>query len=73
MFSFLTSDSNVVIAADRKSIKTICFIKVAEDECVSENAELHDYGHSIAEGVAYIKGCFLKKVRFSNWSNFQDI
>ena len=62
MFSFLTSDSNVVIAADRKSIETICFIKDVEAECVSENVELGDYGHSITEEVACIKGCFLKKV-----------
>ena len=36
--SFLTSGSIVAIAADRKSIETICFIKVTEAECISENA-----------------------------------
>ena len=32
---------------------------------VSENAELDDYGHSIAKGVPYMKGCFLDKVTHS--------
>ena len=48
-------DKNVVsflaIAADRKSIEMIWFIKVIKAECVSENAELDDYGHSIAKRV----------------------
>ena len=54
--SFLTRGSIVAIAADRKSIKTIWFIKVIEAECVCENAEVDDYGQSIAKGVAYMKG-----------------
>ena len=60
--NFLTSGSIVAIAADGKSIKTIWFIKVIEAECLSKNAELEDYGHSIAKGVAYMGDCFLGKV-----------
>ena len=63
--SFLTSGSIVAVAADRKPPETIWFIKVIEAECVSENAELDDYGHSIAKGVPYMKGCFLDKVTHS--------
>ena len=71
--SFLRSGSVVAIAADRKSIETIWFIKVIEAECVSENVEHGYYGHSIAKGVAYIKGCYLKRsqilqmVKFSRY------
>ena len=49
--SFLASGSIVAIAADRKSIEMIWFIKVIKAECVSENAELDDYGHSTAKRV----------------------
>ena len=58
--SVLTSDSIVAIAASRRS--TIQFIKVCEAECVSKIAELDDYEHSIAKGVAYMKGFFIEKV-----------
>ena len=63
--SFLTSGSIIAIAADRKSIETIWFIKVIEAECVSENAEIVDYGHSIAKGIAYMKDSSLEKVKDS--------
>ena len=33
-----------------------------EAECISENVELDDYVPSIPVWVAYMKGCFLKKV-----------
>ena len=59
--SFLMSGSIVVIAADRKSIETICFIKVIEAEFISENAKLDNYGYSITNQVAYMEGWFLKK------------
>ena len=55
--SFLTSGSIVGIAENRKSI--VWFTRVIEAECVSENAELDDYRHSIAKGIAYMKCCFL--------------
>ena len=40
--SFFTNSFIVAVAADRKSIETIWFIKVIEAECVSENVELDD-------------------------------
>ena len=60
--SFLISGSIVVTAASRKLIEAICFIKVMEAECISENAELDDYVPSIPVWVAYMKRSFLKKV-----------
>ena len=63
--SFLKNSFIVAMAADRKAIETIWFIKVIEAEYISENAELDDYGHSVAKGVANIKGCFLEKVTYS--------
>ena len=58
--SVLTTGSIAAIAAGRRS--TIQLIKVCEAECVSKIAELDDYEHSIAKGVAYMKGCFIEKV-----------
>ena len=48
---FLTSGSIVAIAADRKSVETICCIRVIQAECISENTELDDYEHQLQQGM----------------------
>ena len=64
--SFLTPESIVAIAADKKSIDTIWFIKVIEAECVNDDEDEHDaYGHSVPKGVAFMKGNFLEKIQDS--------
>lgn len=58
--SFLTSGSIIAIAADRKSIETF-----GSSRSLKLNAEIVDYGHSIAKGIAYMKDSFLEKVKDS--------
>ena len=52
-------------------MKPFRFIKIIEAECVSENAELDDYGHSIVKDDAFMKGCFLRKVQIQNGQLFK--
>ena len=52
---YITPDSNVAVAADSNSIETVWFIKVIENECVSNGEDQDDYDHIIIENAMFHK------------------
>ena len=59
---YVVPDTYVAVAADSKSIDTVWFIKVAENNCISRGDDVDDYGHMIIENVKFNKGHFLERV-----------
>lgn len=62
MNNFVTPESYVAVAADKKSPDTVWFIKVIEADCESATDEEDDYGNIIPKGATYFKGNFLERV-----------
>ena len=50
------------VAADEKSIDTIWFVKILENECVASANEKDDCGNVIPHGAFFLKGRFLEIV-----------
>ena len=61
----ITPDSIVAVAADSNSIETVWFIKVIENECVSNGEDQDEYGHIIIENAMFHKGNFLERISHS--------
>ena len=62
---YITPDSIVTVAADSNSIETVWFIKVIENECVSNGEDQDDYGHIIIENAMFHRGNFLERISHS--------
>ena len=58
---FIFPDSIVVVPADEKSLDTVWFIKVI-NENISDNDTIDDYGNTIPGNTCYFSGHFLERV-----------
>ena len=58
---FIFPDSIVVVPADEKSLDTVWFIKVI-NENISDNDTIDDYGNTIPGNTCYFSGHFLEHV-----------
>ena len=72
---YITPGSIVTVAADSNSIETVWFIKVIENECVSNGEDQDDYGQVIIENAMFHFGKrpgtnfpFIKQSDFKNIS-----
>lgn len=58
---FIAPNSFVAVAAHEKSVDTLWFIKVIENECIESIDKQDDYGNVILRGTSFIKGHFQEK------------
>ena len=58
---FILPDTIVAVAAPKKSIDTVWFIRVVEVNRVRETMEVDSYGHQIPAGMVHLSGHFLER------------
>ena len=55
-------DSFIAVAAGSNSTDTVWFVKVIDNDCLSDGSCIDDYGNAVGQGVRYLKGHFLEKI-----------
>ena len=58
VIDFLAEDSFIAVAAGSNSIDTVSFVKVIDNDCLSDGSCVDDYRNPIGQGVRYLKGHF---------------
>ena len=58
IIDFLVEDSFIAVAAG----STVWFMKVIDNDCLSDGICVDDYGNAVGQGVRYLKGQFLEKI-----------
>ena len=62
VINFWAEDSFIAVAAGSNSIDTVWFVKVIDDDCLSDGSCVDDYRNAVGQGVRYLKGHFLEKI-----------
>ena len=61
IINFLAEDSLIAVAAGSNSVDTVWFMKVIDNNCLSDGGCVDYYGNAVGQGVIYLKGHFLER------------
>jgi hypothetical protein len=58
---FFSPESICAIAADESSFETLFFVRILENDCISNQFEIDDFHHKVSPGQAFLKCHYLEK------------